>query len=71
MSCHLKKTQLTRRKDFAEKNVFRKQGDRFLEDANVKAAGKYCGKREEFPNQDSNRSSLQKEEALQWERIRK
>ena len=71
MSCHLKKTQLTRRKDFAEKNVFRKQGDRFLEDANVKAAGEYCGKREELPNQGVNRNSLQKNEAPQWERIKK
>ena len=36
MSCQLKKTQLTRRKGFAEKNVFRKQGDRFLADVNAK-----------------------------------
>ena len=32
MLCHLKNTQLTRRKDFAEKNVFRKPADIFLED---------------------------------------
>ena len=71
MSCYLKKTQLTRRRDFAEKNVFRKQGDRFLEDANVNAAGEYCGKREELLNQGLNRNSLQKKEAPQWERIKK
>ena len=66
MLCHLKNMQLTRRKDFAEKNVFRKPADIFLEDPKEIAARGYCDKREELPNQSLNQNSLlQKKETLQ------
>ena len=66
MLCHLKKTQLTRRKDCAEKNVFRKPPDIFSGDPNEIAAREYCDKREELPNQSLNQNSLlQKKETLQ------